>query len=152
MSVGIPLVVLNIPFVLPPEKPLTNRLFHFRIHKTVEYRYGKSLKNDSKLYPIRTSAHFIHHSHITCVLISRARMIAKIYLANPSTGAVNTTKYVMPNNGIKTSKAFVAFRYCFVSTLLFDRNLIISTLKTHFMIKRNFFSFSLRIPNIQFVN
>lgn len=70
--------------------------------------------------------------------MSSARIIAKMYLPSPSDGPAITTKYVIPSNGIRTSNALVAFRYCLVSTLLFERSLIISTLKTHFLIKETF--------------
>lgn len=127
--------VLNIPFILPSEKSLTYSLLYFRIQKTIKHWYWEPLKT-IKMYTNRVVIQ--SDSSFTWVLISSARIMAKMYLPIPSVGPAITTKYVIPSNGIKTSKALVAFRYCLVSTLLFDRSLIMSTLKTHFLIKKTF--------------
>ena len=68
----------------------------------------------------------------TWVLSSRARTMANIWLMTPpSLGPANTTRYVMPNNGIKTNKALAALRYCRVSTVLAERNFVINTFKEY---------------------
>lgn len=68
----------------------------------------------------------------TWVLIKNARRTANIWLLTPFSGPIQTTKYVMPSNGINTSRAFDAFLYWRVSAVFADRNFIMSTLTIHF--------------------
>lgn len=51
----------------------------------------------------------------------------KILLPTPSFGEANTSRYVMPSNGIKTSNAFDALRYCRVSAVFAERSFVMST-------------------------
>lgn len=50
-----------------------------------------------------------------------------IWLPTPSSGPANTTRYVMPSSGMRTSSAFDAFRYCRVSTVFAERSFVINT-------------------------
>lgn len=49
----------------------------------------------------------------------------------PSLGPIKVNMYVTPKSGIKTSRAFAAFRYCWVSAVLAERNFVIRTCKKY---------------------
>lgn len=49
--------------------------------------------------------------YFTCVLRRKARATTNIWLPTPSFGPYNSTRYVIPNNGIRTNNAFDALRY-----------------------------------------
>lgn len=61
------------------------------------------------------------------MLNNNGRAKVKILLPTPSFGAAKTSKYVMPNSGIKTSNAFDALRYCRVSAVFAERSFVMST-------------------------
>lgn len=61
----------------------------------------------------------------TCVLRRKARATVNTVLL-----PYKTTRYVIPNNGIRTNNAFDAFRYWRVSTVFAERNFVISTWNT----------------------
>lgn len=92
--------------------------------------------NFKELHLLRIDCHFKkytkklsknHKRCATCVLNKNARAISKIFCSIPSSGPYSTIKYVNPNNGMRTSKAFDAFRYWRVSAVFADRNFVMST-------------------------
>lgn len=83
------------------------------------------------------------------MLNNKARATANIWLPTPSFGPVSTTKYVIPKSGIRTNKAFDAFRYCFVSTVFAERSFVIRTCKENklFYIRLSLIFYCLREMN-----